>query len=97
MGPIGIPEIIMIFMVVMMLAIPVGIVMALVWYFRSRGRPPHRAQPPQVPGSSRDRLEETDSLRSRNVVSDSEHEESRRHILSGSEEGRSAKPADPQV
>ncbi len=83
MGPIGTPELVLIFVVLIMLAFPVGIVIALVWYFSSRRRPPQVAQPPPVLRSTQDRLEEIGSLRSQNLISETEYEERRRQILSG--------------
>ncbi len=83
MGPIGMPEIIMIFVVLIMLAIPVGIVVALVWYFSSRSKSPQLTQPPQILRDTQERLAEIDSLRSQNLISESEYEERRRQILSG--------------
>lgn len=83
MGPIGIPELIMIFVVLIMLAIPVGIIIAFVWYFSSRSKPPQVTQPPQVLRSTHDRLLEIDSLRSQNLISETEYEERRRQIISG--------------
>jgi cytochrome c-type biogenesis protein CcmH/NrfG len=82
MGPIGMPELIMIVVVLIMLAIPVGIVVALVWYFSSRSKPPQLTQPQQVLRSTQDRLAEIDSLRSQNLISEAEYEEKRRQILS---------------
>jgi len=74
---------IMIFVMLILLAIPAGIVIALVWYFSSRSRPPQMIQPPQVPKSIQERLSEIDGLRSRNLISEAEYEEKRRQILSG--------------
>ncbi len=79
MGPLGMPEIIMILVVLIMLAIPVGIVVGLVWYFSSRSKP---TQLLQVPKSIEERLSEIDGLRSQNFISEAEYEEKRRHILS---------------
>ena len=73
----------MIFVVLIMLAIPVGIVIALVWYFSSRSKPTQHIQPPQVHRSTQERLAEIDSLRSQNLISETEYEERRRQILSG--------------
>jgi len=70
----------MIFVVLIMIAIPVGIVVALVWYFSSRSKP---TQPPQVFRSAQDRLAELDRLHAQNLISEAEHEERRRQILSG--------------
>jgi hypothetical protein len=78
MGPLGMPEIIMIFVVLIMLAIPVGIAIVLIWYFSSRSKPP---QLPQGPKSIQERLSEIDGLRSRNLISEAEHDEKRRQIL----------------
>jgi flagellar basal body-associated protein FliL len=80
MGPIGISEIIMIFVVMIVLAIPVVIAIALIWYFSSRSKPP---QLPQGPKSVQERLSEIDDLRARNLISEAEHEEKRKQILSG--------------
>lgn len=77
------PEIIVIFVVLIMLAIPVGIVIALVWYFSSRNKPPQAIQPPKVSKSSQDRLSEIDELRSQNLISEAEYDEKRRQILNG--------------
>jgi uncharacterized membrane protein len=77
------PELIMIFMVLIILAIPVVIVIALVWYFSSRSKPPQLTQPPEVLRSAQDRLAEIDSLRSQNLISETEYEERRRQIISG--------------
>ena len=79
MGPIGMPEMFMIFIVLALLAVPVVIVIALVWYFGSRNKPP---QLPSGPSRPLDRLAELEALRSRNLISDAEHEEKRRQILS---------------
>lgn len=73
----------MIFVMLIILAIPVGIVIALVRYFSSRSKPPQLIQPPQVPKSIQERLSEIDGLRSQNLLSEAEYEEKRRHILSG--------------
>ena len=69
----------MILVVLIMLAIPVGIVVGLVWYFSSRSKP---TQLLQVPKSIEERLSEIDGLRSQNFISEAEYEEKRRHILS---------------
>ena len=80
MGPIGMPEMIVISIV--LLAIPAGIVIALVWYFSLRRKPSQLAQPPQIPKSIQDRLLEIDGLRSQNLISETEYEEKRKQILS---------------
>jgi hypothetical protein len=78
MGPLGMPEIFMIFVVLIMLAIPVGIAIVLIWYFSSRNKPP---QLPQGSRSIEERLSEIDGLRARNLISEAEHDEKRRQIL----------------
>jgi cytochrome c-type biogenesis protein CcmH/NrfG len=75
------PELIMIVVVLILLAIPVGIVIALVWYFSSRSKPHPMAQAPQNPKSTQQRLAEIESLRSQNLLTEAEYEEKRRHIL----------------
>jgi hypothetical protein len=72
-------EMIVIFVVLIVLAIPVVIAIALIWYFSSRSKPP---QLPQGAKSVQDRLTEIDGLRSRNLISEAEHEEKRKQILS---------------
>jgi hypothetical protein len=75
-------EIIMIFVVLILLAIPVGIAIALVWYFSNRGKPSLPGLPSQAPKAIEQRLAELDGLRSRNLVSEAEYEEKRSQILS---------------
>ena len=77
------PELIMISVVLMMLTIPVGIVIALVWYYSSRSKQTQPTQPPQVPKNIQERLSEIDYLRSQNLISETEYEEGRRYILNG--------------
>ena len=80
MGPVGMPEIIMIFIVLAMIAIPACVALGLIWYFASRKKPTQMAP---FPGSAQDRLLELESLRSKGLISDAEHEEKRQKILSG--------------
>ena len=80
MGPVGMPEIIMIFIVLAMIAIPVCVALGLIWYFTSRKKETPMAP---VPGSAQNRLLELESLRSKGLISDAEYEEKRRKILSG--------------
>jgi hypothetical protein len=80
MGQIGMPEIIVIFIVLAMIAIPICLALGLIWYFSSRKKEPQMAPDP---GSAQDRLLELESLRSKGLISDAEHEEKRRKILSG--------------
>lgn len=82
MGSLGTPEIILIFVVLIMLAIPIGIAIAVVWYFASRRKQPQPIRPPQLPKGNQERLSEIEELRSRNLISESEYEEKRRQILS---------------
>jgi hypothetical protein len=82
MGPIGLPELIMILAVLIMLAIPVGFVIALAWYFSSFSKQPHPAQPTQLIRNTQERLSEIDGLRSQNLISENEYEERRGQILS---------------
>jgi cytochrome c-type biogenesis protein CcmH/NrfG len=77
------PELTVIFVVMIMLAIPVGIVIALVWYFSSHSKQPQTTQPTQLANYTQERLSEIDGLRSQNLISGTEYEERRRHILSG--------------
>ena len=72
----------MIFVSLIMLAIPIVIVFALVRYFSSRSRSSQLAQPPQSPKTIQDRLFELDGLRYQNLISEAEYEEKRRHIVS---------------
>jgi flagellar basal body-associated protein FliL len=73
------PELIVIFLALIFLALPVGAVIALAWYFSSRKKPP---QIPQSPKSVQEKLSEIDDLRSRNLISEAEYEEKRMQILS---------------
>ncbi len=78
MGPIGMPELVVIFIALILLVIPAGIAIAVVLYFSSRKKPPLL---PQVPRGIQERLTELDALRSNKLISDAEHEEKRRQIL----------------
>lgn len=71
----------MIFLVLVMLAMPLGGVVALVWYFSSRSRPPQLVLPPQIPKNIPERLSEMEDLRARNLISEAEYEEKRNHLL----------------
>jgi hypothetical protein len=82
MGPIGMPELIMILVVLIMLAIPVDFVIALTWYFSSFSKQSHPAQPTQLIKNTQERLSEIDGLRSQNLISENDYEERRRHIFS---------------
>ena len=76
MGPIGIAEIIMILIVLALLAIPVGIIIAIVWYFFLR----NKTNPSEYMAA---RLSEIDQLRAKNLITDAEYEVKRRQILGG--------------
>lgn len=81
MGPLGMPEMIMIFVVLIVLTVPVAIAAALLWYFVLRRKPHQSAQAPQSPKSTQERLSEIDALRSQNLISEAEHAEKRSRIL----------------
>jgi cytochrome c-type biogenesis protein CcmH/NrfG len=76
MGPIGMPELIVILIV--LLVIPAGIIAAL-WCLTSRSKttPPSGSR-----ASIQERLTEIDSLRAQNLISEAEYEEKRIEILS---------------
>ncbi len=74
------PEIVMILIMLLMLAVPVGVVLALVWYFTMRKKPP---QLTPMAASPQQRLLEIDELRSKGLISEAEYEEGRRRILGG--------------
>lgn len=80
MGPLGMPEIIMILVMLLMLVVPVGVILALIWYFTKGKKPP---QLPPMPASPQQRLLEIDDLRAKGLISEAEHEEHRRKILGG--------------
>ena len=73
------PELIMIFIVLAMLALPVGVAITLIWFFSSRNTPPQHSQGPGI----QEKLLEIDTLRANNLISDVEHEEKRKQILNG--------------
>lgn len=76
MGPLGMPEMIMILLVLGLIAVPVIIVVVILATKRS-GPPP---APPQIPGVEI-RLAELESLRARNVITDEEYQEKRKQII----------------
>ena len=80
MGPIGMPEIVMIFVILVILAVPVIIAIAIIWYFTSRGK---ASQSAARPTSVQERLQELDALRAKNLISEAEHEERRKQIING--------------
>lgn len=79
MGPLGMPEIIVIFIVgLLVLGLPALIAIGILLYARRNSAPP----PPPPPSSDREsRLMELDSLREKNLISESEHQEQRKRIL----------------
>ena len=78
LGPIGGPEIIVIFVVLVLLAVPVVIVVLLVMYSKSQSK---SSQSINLPASVQSRLAEIDALRSKNVISSGEYEEKRKKII----------------
>jgi len=77
-GPIGGPELIMILVVLVLLAIPIATVVILVTYFGSRNKPSQLNTPP---ASVQSRLAEIDALKSKNVITEMEYEEKRKKII----------------
>ena len=74
------PEIVMIFVTLLILAVPVVIGIAIIWYFTSRSKSPQAvARPPSI----QDRLQELDALRAKNLITEAEHEERRKQIING--------------
>jgi len=84
LGPLGGPEIIMIFIVLFLLAIPICLIYFLVRYFTSKG-PSYSAPPPlsSPQASTQGRLQELDHLKSQNLISETEYQEKRKQILGG--------------
>jgi hypothetical protein len=72
------PEMIVIFFVVIVLAGSAAVVIGLVWYFSRKSQ---TSQNLQSPKDVQVRLAEIDGLRSRNLISQAEYEEKRRRIL----------------
>lgn len=72
------PEIIMILIMIVILAIPSGIIVGLAWYFSARSK---AAQAPPARASIQDRLLELDALRSKNLISETEYQEKRKQLL----------------
>lgn len=74
------PEIIMIFVALVLLAIPVAIAIGLIFYFNSRGR---SAPLPAQARHTQARLLELDALKAKNLITDAEYEEKRRRLIDG--------------
>lgn len=81
LGPIGGPELIMIFVVLFLMGLPLLIVFGVLWYSKSRNNAPQFPSPPPPLPNIENRLAEIDSLRAKNLISDAEHEEKRKQIL----------------
>lgn len=81
MGPVGMPEIIVILIVgLMVLGLPALIAIGVLLYTRrnsSRPGPPSTS----LPASRETRLAELDSLREKNLITEAEHQEQRKRIL----------------
>jgi hypothetical protein len=75
---IGMAEIIVILIALVLLAVPVGVVIAVVFFLTTRKRSP---QLPPGPSSIQNRLIELDALLSQNLISTEEREEKRKKIL----------------
>ena len=83
-GTVGLPELIMIFIVLFLLAIPICLIYFLVRYFTAKG--PSYPTPPPLPAaqpSLQARLQELESLKAQGLISESEYEEKRQQILGG--------------
>ena len=84
LGPIGGPELIILLIIGFLLFIPVAIIICVALYFNRKSSPPTPSPiPSTVEPSIQARLEELESLKSRNLISESEYEEKRKEILSG--------------
>jgi len=82
LGPIGGPELIVLLIIGFLLFIPVAIIIGLVLYLnRKSSTPTAPPMPPAAPSSTQARLTELESLKSRNLISESEYEEKRKQIL----------------
>lgn len=81
MGPLGMPEIIVLLIVgLLVLGLPALIAIGILLYSRKNSAPP----PPPPPSPNREsRLAELDSLREKNLISETEHQEQRKRILEG--------------
>lgn len=81
MGPLGMPEMIVILIVgLMVLGLPALIAIGIIVYSRRNGGPPS-APPPSPIASRESRLLELEALREKNLVSDAEFQEQRKRIL----------------
>lgn len=81
MGPIGMPELVVIFVVFMVvIAVPALVAIGLVLYFK--GLPKGPPMMTQV-GGTQDRLREIDELRRANLISEEEYDAKRKQIMDG--------------
>ena len=79
MGPIGMPELVVIFVVFMIvIAVPAVVAIGLVLYFK--GRPKVPPAMPEMAGVQ-DRLREIDELRRTNLITEEEYQAKRKHIM----------------
>jgi hypothetical protein len=83
MGPIGMPELVVIVIVLLLLTVPVVIVIALAGFLSSRRKAPQPPQLPPQPKGIPERLAELDDLRSRNLITEAEYVDKRSRILRG--------------
>ncbi|MBN8459010.1 MAG: hypothetical protein J0M04_14350 [Verrucomicrobia bacterium] len=81
MGPIGMQELVLIVIVLIVLTVPVVIAIALAGFLSSRRKSRQPPQLPQAPKGNPERLAELDDLRSRNLITESEYQESRKRII----------------
>lgn len=80
MGPLGMPEIIMILIVgIIVLGIPAVIALVVIFATRRNNGPTPPQNPPLVDRESR--LLELESLKDKNLISDPEYQEQRKRIL----------------
>lgn len=77
MGPIGMLELIMLFIMLSLMVVPV-VVIVIVRRFSSGGKGP---QPSRLRPNVKERLEELEVLRSGNLISEAEYAEKRRSVL----------------
>lgn len=81
MGPIGMPEMIMILIVgLLVLGLPALIAIGIILYTRRNSSPPPAPLPPPL-ANRETRLAELDSLREKNLITEAEHQEQRKRIL----------------
>ncbi len=74
---------VMIVIVLGVLTVPVVIAIALAGFLSSRRKSSRPPQMPQTPKGVPERLAELDDLRSRDLITESEYQESRQRIIGG--------------